>query len=62
MWHVWESGYVSTAFWWEDLWERDQLEDLGVYRSIILKWIFKTWEGTWTGLNWLRIGADDGLL
>jgi len=39
MWHVWESGYVSTEFWWGDLWERDQLEDLGGNGSIILKWI-----------------------
>jgi hypothetical protein len=28
-----------------------------------LKWIFKKWDGgAWTGLNWLRIGTDGGLL
>jgi len=28
----------------------------------ILKWIFKQWDGVWTGLIWLRIGTDGGLL
>jgi hypothetical protein len=43
--------------------ERDHLEDLGVDRRIILKWIFKTWGGeTWIGLFWLRIWAGDGRL
>jgi hypothetical protein len=38
-------------------------KDLGVEMRIILKWIFKRWNGgTWTGLIWLRIGADSGLL
>jgi hypothetical protein len=32
---------------------------------MILKWIFKTWDGgmgAWTGLSWLRTGTGDGLL
>jgi hypothetical protein len=30
---------------------------------IILKWIFKKWDGgAWTGLIWLRIGTGGGLL
>jgi hypothetical protein len=31
-------------------------------RRIILKWKFKTWDGAWTGLNWLKIRTSDGLL
>jgi hypothetical protein len=23
----------------------------------IIKWIFKKWDGAWTGLSWLRIGT-----
>jgi hypothetical protein len=30
--------------------------------GIILKWIFKKWDGTWIGLSWLRIGTGGGLL
>jgi hypothetical protein len=41
MWHVWETGEICEGFWWEDLSERDHLEDLSVDGRIILKWIFK---------------------
>jgi hypothetical protein len=39
------AGYVHKGFWWEELMERDNLEDLGVNGRIILKAIFKKWDG-----------------
>jgi hypothetical protein len=36
---------------------------VGVDWRIIIKWIFKKWDGgAWTGLIWLRIGTVGGLL
>jgi hypothetical protein len=49
-------------FCWGHLREGDHMGDPGVNGRIILKWIFKKWDGAWTGLSWLRIGADGGLL
>jgi hypothetical protein len=54
---------VYTGFWWGDPREGDHLGGPGVDERIILKWIFKTWDGwAWTGLSWLRIGIGGRLL
>jgi hypothetical protein len=54
---------VHTGFWCGNPRERDHLEDLGVHGIIILKWIFKKWDGDiFTGFLCLRIEAGGGLL
>jgi hypothetical protein len=54
--------FLHTGFWWGDLREGDPLGDPGVDGTITLKRIFKKWDGTWTGLSWLRIGTGGVLL
>jgi len=51
MWHV----LGTRGFLCGNVRERGKLEHLGVDRRIILKWIFKQWDGAWTGLKWLGI-------
>ena len=56
-------GYVHTEFWWRNLKAGDDLEDLGTDGRLILKWIFKKWDGVVrTGWSWLRIGTGGGHL
>jgi hypothetical protein len=42
---------VHTGFWWGNLLERDHLEDLGIDEKLVLKWIFKKWDGGWDWID-----------
>jgi hypothetical protein len=54
---------MYTGFWYENLRERDHLEESRVDGKIILRWIFRKWEvGVLTGSSWLRIGKVGGHL
>jgi len=56
MWHACGTGEVHTEFWWGELMEGDNLEDLGVDWKIILKWIFeKLGVG---GLDWIAVARE----
>jgi hypothetical protein len=45
---------VHTGFWWGHLREGDHLGDAGVGGRIILKWIFKRWDG----VDWIELAQD----
>jgi len=46
---------VHPGFWWENLRERDHLEDSGKEERVILKWIFRKWKG---GKDWIDLAQD----
>jgi len=45
-------GRVHTGFWWGNMKERAHLEDPDVDGRIILKWIFKKWNGD---IDWINL-------
>jgi hypothetical protein len=46
---------VHTGFWLGDLREGDHLGVTGIDGRIILKWIFKKWDG---GTDWIELAQD----
>ena len=50
---MWGRGEVDTGFWWENLRERDHLQEPGVDGRVILRWIIR---------KWVRIRTGDGHL
>jgi hypothetical protein len=58
---MWGNSRACIA-WREKVKERDQLEELGIGGSIILKWVDLTGLEckSWTVLVWVRIGASGG--
>ena len=54
---------MHTGFWWGNLTEKANFEDLVLDGMTILKWIFKNLDGKeLTGLIWFRIGTGGRLL
>ena len=53
--HVWKKGEVHTGFEWGNMREAGHLEDLGVDGRIILKRIFKKWDG---GMDWIVLAEN----
>ena len=62
MWRAWGRGEVCTGFYWGNPGERGQWGDPDVDGWIILRWIFRRWEGVETGWNWFRIKTGGGHL
>jgi len=52
---VWGRGVGCTVFWWGNLRERDHWGDPDADGRIILRWIFRNWEGLW-GLDGVGSG------
>ena len=44
-------GEVYTGFGWRNMRERDLLEDPGVDGRIILRWVFRKWDGGMDGID-----------
>jgi len=56
-------GEVRTGFWWVNAKGRENLKDLGIDERIILKRIFRMWDGeAWTELIWRRIRTSGWML
>jgi hypothetical protein len=52
---VWGSGEAYTGVWRGNLRERDHLGDPGADERIILRWIFRKWDGD---MDWIDLAQD----
>ena len=50
-----EGGEVCTGFWCGNLMERNHLEETGVDGTIIVRWIFRKWNGV---MDWTDTAQD----
>jgi len=50
---------VYVRFCWGNLRERDHLKDPGVDGRIILKWIFRKWDG---GMDWIDLAVVNAVM
>jgi len=55
VWHIQGRGEAYTGFWRRNLRERDHLQDPGINGKIILKWLFKKWDG---GMDWIDLAQN----
>jgi len=46
---------LCTGFWWVNLTDRDRLEDTNLDGRIILRWIFREWDGS---VDWVELAQD----
>jgi hypothetical protein len=58
-----ERGKAYAGFWWGNVRERNRLEDPGIDRRIVLRWIYWKWDfGAWIGSSCLGKGTVGGYL
>jgi hypothetical protein len=53
---LWGRVDVYTGCWWENLRERDHLEDQRVARNSISSWIFRKWDVV--SMDWIELAQD----
>jgi len=44
-WYILGREEMHAGFWWGNLRERDHLEDPGIDGRIMLRWVFRKWDG-----------------
>jgi len=50
------AGDAHIGFWWGNQMERDHLKNPGIAGRIILRWIFRKWDGG--GMDWIDLTED----